>query len=100
MLYISCFGNFILALHLSLSLCHLHSFQVYDADNFATLARFFMLRKVKHANSSQPGDPGRWALRSDISGLVALNELLSQLQGMSDTYLTYDVLQVWALAAR
>ena len=105
--------------HHSVLRTRLRSFQIYDADNFAT-ARYFMLRKAEPdvtpsalsasqeavvtggssntptGSASQPGDPGRWSLPNDISGLVALNYLLTQLQGMSDTYLTYELLQVRA----
>ena len=72
-----------------------NGYRVYDAEGFAD-AHIFQLQKS--SNASVPGDPGRWALPDDPSGLVALNKLhvevetLQNLQGLYGITLFFSLL--------
>lgn len=45
------------------------------------------------ASVSQPGDPGRWSLPDDPTGMLGLANLHDKLTGMATTRLTYELLQ-------
>ncbi|KAG1653961.1 hypothetical protein FOA52_008982, partial [Chlamydomonas sp. UWO 241] len=79
---------------------------IYDADVWAP-ARFFMLRKqepnitVTSTGSPvpRPGEPGRWALPDDTTGIDALATLHSYLDDLRTNRTIYALLLCTSLIA-
>jgi hypothetical protein len=71
---------------------------VHDASSYAP-ARYFMMHKTANPARVEtagrvplPGDPGRWTLPDDPSGLDALWALHTSLSDLSETQVTYRLL--------
>eukprot|EP00798_Chlamydomonas_sp_ICE-L_P021539 gene21539-28531_t len=72
-------------------------YDVYDADQHAP-SHYLMLKRKVHATASEeaiplPGQPLRWTLPEDRSGMEALSDVFKFLEKASSTWLIYALIQ-------
>lgn len=86
----------------------IHSFQVYDADDYAR-SHYHLLKRsagnislsnatayngTSSSSSGVPGTPGQWRLPPDSTGLDRFAHMMHRVTSMSQVLSLYYVLQV------